>query len=427
MSIERVLSAFENQNLYLGESLPLEAYECFKSRIKEIQRKAPGALELVHGGLRTGSHCGVLTAGKWSLEILPKIDRAQNRQSSRGLLLKMLGLCLDLPLWMDQDVDTDLGGGLLEVLVNAFVQEVRHQSTKGLISKYENKTESLAFLKGRLNVQEHIRSSALGTLLIPCTFDELTIDNSYNQTLKHALKISLLVTRPSSVLRQNIHKLLDGLSDVTEISVSASQIASLPLNRLTLRYRQVLKYAEWVVGSLQPDVRHGTSEGISFLFNMNVLFESYVAKVLELNLRQHFSGSGFVLKCQTSGHQLLVPELVGTGTGQWIKPDLQIIQSGVVRAVLDTKWKIFDGKTPSTSDTYQMLAYGYGLGCDCLELIYPATGDNEPLPVNYKLMSKNNERFNLRVRLFDLNNPNQSVQQILAGLAVDEMEDLAYA
>lgn len=417
MPVGHTLTAVEHQTLHVGEKLPHDAYEAFKGRVDDLRRTAAGALELVHGGIRTGSFCGVLTAGKWSLEILPKIDSGQDPLKNRGLLLRMLGTCFDLPIWVDRTAGTDLGAGLLPVLIRAFLRAVSEQSRMGLLSRYEARSDVQPFLRGQLDVREHMKRSASGPTLIPCIFDDLTVDNAYNQALKYALKLSAdAATNPASLLRKAIHRLLSVFDDVDNVPMSSAQISALPVDRLTARYREALRYAEWLVGAVHPDIRNGEEKGIAFLFDMNVLFERYVSKILGVVLKHKYSEAGLQLRAQSGGHQLLAADPTSSTSGLWIRPDIQIVKSGVVQAVLDTKWKVFAGKGPSTDDAYQMLAYGYGLGCDNLELIYPSLEEEEHKlnGRNYRYCSKMHKHLDLRLCLFNLNDPTKSAEDILS-------------
>lgn len=416
MSLDKTLTTYEHRTLTCGSSLPPDAYESFKRRINDIRKRAPGALELVHDGIRTGSYCGLVTAGEWSLEILPKIDALDEQSKCRSVLLSMIGTCFDIPIWVDQPATTELGLGLLQILIRAFVQEVSKEIRNGLINRYDEIRESHPYLKGRIDVNQHIRTSFTGTTLIPSIYDELTPDNPYNRAIKWALRVALLGTQPSSRLRKDIHTLLSRLASVQEVPTSSGQIANLPLDRISQRYSRILTYASWIVDNYHPDVCSGMNSGVAFLFDMNVLFESYVARVLKAALQKCYRDDGLTVKTQYSGHQLLSPVPGSKASGLWIKPDLLIVDVNGVKLILDTKWKIFDGLAPSSSDAYQMLAYGYALGCKKLELIYPVNETTGSNSIDYRYQSRSANTLELKVRHFDLMNPMGSAMKILSSL-----------
>ena len=149
---------------------------------------------------------------------------------------------------------------------------------------------------------------------------------------------------------------------------------------------------------------------------MNVLFESYVARVIKAALQKCYRDDGLTVKTQYSGHQLLSPVPGSKASGLWIKPDLLIVDVNGVKLILDTKWKIFDGLAPSSSDAYQMLAYGYALGCKKLELIYPVNESTGSNSIDYRYQSRTANTLELKVRHFDLLNPMGSAMKILSSL-----------
>lgn len=143
MPLANCLTTFEHRVLRVGtEGLPAAAFEAFLGRMPAFDRGAPGALEAFHQGLCTCSHCGNLSAGPWTLEILPKTEAA-DPTGSRALPLRMLGVVYDLPAWVDRPVDQALGTALLPVLISAFLREVDRLLKAGLVKRYREDHDCL--------------------------------------------------------------------------------------------------------------------------------------------------------------------------------------------------------------------------------------------------------------------------------------------
>jgi 5-methylcytosine-specific restriction enzyme subunit McrC len=117
----------------------------------------------------------------------------------------------------------------------------------------------------------------------------------------------------------------------------------------------------------------GMIDGHALLFEMNVLFEQYVARVLS----QALAGSGLRVSAQ-GGHRDC---LYDGDTGRFrTRPDIIIRQDDRVAMIIDTKWKrmtprIDDPKQGvSQADVYQLMAYSQLYNCQNVMLLYPHHG-----------------------------------------------------
>jgi 5-methylcytosine-specific restriction enzyme subunit McrC len=121
-------------------------------------------------------------------------------------------------------------------------------------------------------------------------------------------------------------------------------------------------------------------DGHALLFEMNALFEQYVARLVTRAL----AGSGYRVSAQ-GGHRDCLFE---ADTGRFrTKPDLIIWHGEHPVLVVDTKWKrmaprIDDPKQGiSQTDVYQLMAYSQLYGCRDVMLLYPHHGDLPPEPI----------------------------------------------
>jgi 5-methylcytosine-specific restriction enzyme subunit McrC len=137
-------------------------------------------------------------------------------------------------------------------------------------------------------------------------------------------------------------------------------------------YEQVLLWCKTFLFENSFSPYKGNDVAFALLFDMNLLFESYVGHYLKMNHND--------VQLQDKTHHLAC--LNGSGKFQ-LKPDI-VIDNG--RIVADTKWKLLDeDKTHqgvSQADMYQLFAYGKKYTkspCKKLFLVYPKQVDNESL------------------------------------------------
>ena len=166
------------------------------------------------------------------------------------------------------------------------------------------------------------------------------------------------------------------------------------------RYQPIQPWCELVLGERMPLALKGASMGLSLLFPMEKLFESYVSRALAKQM-----GCGYQLRAQPRQHALA--QHCEKSMFQ-LEPDLLVHKGAQAVCVLDCKWKRIDQTQAKDkygiqqSDMYQMLAYGstYLQGQGELYLVYPRWAQFEAaLPV-FQLP----QHLQLHVVPFDLDN-----------------------
>jgi 5-methylcytosine-specific restriction enzyme subunit McrC len=139
---------------------------------------------------------------------------------------------------------------------------------------------------------------------------------------------------------------------------------------------------------------------------MNILFESYVAHFFKSNYQDR------EIKTQDKKYKLVEnPKLFQ------LKPDIVIDEN----IVLDTKWKIIDGRKNnygiSQSDLYQMYAYGKKYNSNAVYLIYPKSKN---FIASLNIPFKYDDSLKLHILCFDcFNITNNDYRNILQSFTKD--------
>ena len=88
------------------------------------------------------------------------------------------------------------------------------------------------------------------------------------------------------------------------------------------------------------------------------------------------------------------PWLIKDSPSFQLKPGIILRKNGEVRLIIDTKYKILDGKERylgiSQSDIYQMFAYSHKFNCNKIILLYPW---NEKITIPEKDINYKKQRF----------------------------------
>ncbi|WP_295401236.1 hypothetical protein [uncultured Thiocystis sp.] len=206
----------EHQTIRIAPHGPLSraAHAAFLARIPMLPS---GVLQPVREGLRTGSHCGLIQAGSWMLEILPKLYDDQQPAPDRGALVRMLAGCFDVPVWLDGTAASGLADDLLTVVIRAYLEEVQRQLRQGWIKSYVDQEDRLTRPRGRINLGEQVRRGRAAAHALYCVFDELTVDNALNQVVRAALALARARLTGSSRLAAHADQLDLALADVSRL------------------------------------------------------------------------------------------------------------------------------------------------------------------------------------------------------------------
>ena len=333
------------------------------------------------------SFAGVIRApDNFQIEVLPKVGKAigVNAVDARQLLIQML-CCLPGFRHVQTDSAELLATRmpLLEIFISEFLRTVEHIVKRGLRSDYTHQRNNLFALRGKLLVAPHVRHNLYRKDRFFTEHDEFSINRPENRLLHAALRRALLLSTSQS--NQRLARELGFVfADILPSERPYLDFQRVRVDRGMGYYADALAWTRLILEEASPLTGVGGHTAPSLLFPMEAVFEAFVAKHLARQLAHPL-----LVKTQARSHHLVHHE------GQdWfrLRPDLLVKDTERVLLVLDTKWKLLDGRASngtdkyglSQGDFYQLNAYGksYLDGKGDVVLIYPKTpAFSEPLPV----------------------------------------------
>jgi len=413
----RVVSAIEHQTLAVGvgeDHLSLQEAE----RLVALSARRPGFCVLGHRSLRLAQFVGMVNLGGGRiLEVLPKVGENADASSARGTLLRLLRWAHDLPMFTHGDVEHGVTqGDLLDVFVQAYLRTLLSLVRLGIARRYRTEEDDLGVVRGRILLQRQVSTHAMRIDRVACRFDELTVDNPWNQVLKAALS----AVEPWAKGLATKRLWLEMTAAFVEVSPCPNALtlhASLVVDRQVNHYTAALQWAGWILRLLSPDVRGGTSNAPELLFDMNKLFESAIAAVL----KRRACRVGLQLNAQDTGRHLA--HLAGEIDRFFfrLRPDLVLCDGSSVLAVADTKWSRLDidkvGRLiPNDGHAYQLNAYAGAYPCEEVALIYPwHKGLEGAYPTSYHLPQSGNRSPVLHVVCVDVENEGLPIFPVASG------------
>jgi 5-methylcytosine-specific restriction enzyme subunit McrC len=335
-----------------------------------------GILEYGRKELRARGVIGVIAAEGCALEILPKIDfpgenGAKAKGSVRRRLVHMLAVALDLEIDAGQVTALDWQREtLLEILIRLFSEKLVDAVRHGVPRRYVEHADDLPVLRGRLNITRQFTTLAADPLRLACHYDALTADIALNQIMKAAI-VRLIRGARTADNQRRLRELAFAYSDISDVPVSALRWDLVVLDRTNSSWHELLNLSRLLLGERFQSTSVGCSEGFSLLFEMNILFEEYVGRMLKRAL------AGTDLRVVSQGGRLYCLETDDRPGLFQTRPDILVKRDDKVMQIIDTKWKriaanIADPKQGvSQGDVYQIMAYGQLYRCPRLTLLYP--------------------------------------------------------
>lgn len=315
--------------------------------------------------LQAQNYVGVIqTKDGTTIEILPKISSVDSEEKSKEILIKMLKTLKKSPFKNFNTANLKSSKlPLLEIFISMFLEELAKLVQKGIKGDYITKEENLKFLKGKLKIGEQIKHNTIHKERFFVEYQEFSSDRVENRLIKTTLGY-LYKKSKSNRNQQRIREFLFVFDEIKPSHDIKTDFSKVRLNRQMKDYEQVLLWCKTFLLENSFSPYKGDDVAFALLFDMNLLFESYVGDYLKKK--------GLDVSLQDKGKHL-VEELKKFA----LKPDIVIKHENEI-IVTDTKWKIIkEEKDISQSDMYQLFAYGKKYKNQQLYLIYPTNSEKE--------------------------------------------------
>jgi 5-methylcytosine-specific restriction enzyme subunit McrC len=357
-----------------------------------------------------------------TIEILPKIasidDDDKGLENTRNIVVKMLRTLKNSPFKeLDKASLKSTKMPLFEVFISMFLAELAKLVQRGIKSDYVDKEENLAFLKGKLKFGDHLKQNLVHKERFFVAYQEFMADRLENRLIKTTLEYLYKKSKNSSN-QQRIRELLFVFDDISVSHDPKNDFDKVKLNRQMKDYEQILLWSKMFLLGHSFSPHKGDDIAFALLFDMNLLFESYVGHWLKKNCHK------WDISLQDKTHHLAYASDCCQKDGKFqLKPDIVMRNKDNNEIVIaDTKWKLlFEDKTNqgvSQGDMYQMFAYGKKYHtqepeqiCKQMYLIYPKpSSGSEPKELQYCLGNNKDESSNLelQVKFFDLSKLNEN-------------------
>ena len=368
-------------------------------------------LELKNNRLYAQNYVGIIETRKGTvLEILPKVDFAEDTEETKRIFFKMLrdwrGF-KSLAQFNQSHIDAVRRFNMLEIFVHLFLNNLVLLTQRGLARHYQSEEDNQPYLRGRILFPQHIRENLANRARFYVGYDEFSANRPANRLI-HSTIHKLMGSVRQSRNQQLLHQLRINFSDIPQSSHLKSdwdlhQVDS--SDRSMQHYDEVMQWVGLFLFGQGLTTFAGRYVNQTLLFPMWEVFEDFVAACFRRHQRQ------FSVREQWPREPLA--SINGKGVF-YMKPDISLMSGDKTEFILDTKWKRINGEGSdpkhgiSQADMYQLFAYGKKYGCKQVALVYPKTEQFQEM-LRYKF----DDELSLSCFPFDVTEPQGSVEEIL--------------
>ena len=275
---------------------------------------------------------------------------------------------------------------IFEIFITMFLEELSELIKKGIKSDYLSKEENLYFLKGKLKLNSHLKQNLLHKEKFFIEFDEYSSNRVENKLIKTTLTKLYNVSK-SLNNKQRLREFIFVFDDIDISKDIKGDFKKCKIDRSMINYEEILNWCKIFLNNESFYPYKGNDVAHALLFDMNILFESYVAYHIKKQYKDR------EVKTQDTKYKLIESHKLFQ-----LKPDI-VIDNNIV---LDTKWKIVDSQKNNygllQSDLYQMYAYGKKYNSNDVYLIYPKSKN---FKFSIDIPFKYDDNLNLHILCFD--------------------------
>jgi 5-methylcytosine-specific restriction enzyme subunit McrC len=366
---------------------------------------ATGRLEVIerkHGlQIKTNRYVGAIAIGPLSVQIRPKLGPEHLPTFLRyALNVRRHDTLRDASVAIAEL-------GFVDLIAMLFLDEVDALIQSGLRQEYRTRGSELISPKGRIQFGRIAVTPPNISLALPCRYDERTHDITLNRLLLATLNV-LRGQVSDYGLAFDIHARSIMLAEMCATVVFDAILidsARASLDRMSQYYERGVDLAELILRAM--GVASMAQESVpmpGFLFDMAMLFESFVAR-----LCREYAPRGMVVDAQVTkrgSYEFVANPYKWRLPG--LRPDIVVRNAaGEPLRVVDTKYKVFGpGRPVGPADLYQLTLYSLGFDRNHsvpARIIYPGRGaSGQDAVINFRGFGDSSKSSTVTVTALDL-------------------------
>lgn len=343
--------------------------------------------------LKTQQYCGILSYDNQDIYLLPKIA-ANNDEKNLDIFIYMLMYAYNIKL-EKEDIASCKNHkieNILEVFIQLFALRLFKEFGRGVYKEYVTEQDNLTTLRGKYLINENLKYNFTNAKIY-CEYDEFSMNNMLNQFFLFALKSLLPYTKNKKLLKQ-----CELVLDEVELRLFDINNLHVNFNRLNNRFKDSFEFAILLLSKSIP-LFFKDKKSFAFLFDMNLLFEKFVGRMIK-----EIEPRTLLQSYDVFGDLILKPDII------------------VNDLIIDTKYKKLNAKNDiKRDDKFQMYVYGKNYNKTDTMLLYPKHLEH----FDYDLiLGERGSEVNMKIKSLDLDCENCSYVEFVDKLKLRVREIL---
>jgi len=398
--------------------------------IEQLNRSAgKDILSIGRKGLSAHAQVGIIRVRNLDFEILPKIDHSDKKQKKAAHaaacnLLWMLSIAGDINIQEHKIGQmSETPGSWFELLTHLFAAGLHREALSGFSHQYISQRSIQPVLRGRWEIHRQFTRQPYPQPNFDVVVDEFTADIPLNRIFRWVVERLFELTSDSEN-KLLLAELRERFGQVTlPDRLPSDLISQIHFSRLDDRFQPAFNLANLFLSANVVHLAGGNQASYAFTFDMNILFERFVAGFLKLRRTQLLPEQWNNVAIYSQAE--IQPVYLGSTSGRpflRMRPDLLFKQPGHTRPVLiaDTKYKTLRptsrGFNFSEEDIYQILAYSTRFECPHLLLIYPQSAESGKVRQVIQLDSVQTNLFACTINLHQPRSDSEGLLDELCGI-----------
>ena len=297
------------------------------------------------------------------------------------------------------------------------IRGISNQLKRGLGREYISETETIAAIRGKIEINESIKNQTMIRNQMTCTYDEFSVDSALNRIIKSTVML-LIKSDISKQRKKELRKLMVFFADVSLVDVHAINW-SVNYDRNNKTYRLLITICHLVVKGLIQTKSDGSVKMMDFLDEQRMchLYEKFILEYYKKHYYPQITASASQIAwALDDGIGTMLPTM---------QSDIMLCQKqgdNNKTLIIDAKYYAhttqvqYDVHTLHSNNLYQIFTYVKNKatkGGEVAGMLLYAKTDEEIYPNNEYQMSGNT----ITVRTLDLNLPFEEIAAQLDGIA----------
>ena len=258
-----------------------------------------------------------------------------------------------------EDISKESFARIQDLFAEILYRGLSSQIKQGLYKEYIARNESLTRLKGKLDINATIRNRIQHRQEIACEYDDLSVNNLFNQILKTTALILIHERTVETSRRAALKTLLPFLDGIETIDPTSIHWSLLRFQRNNKSYQMLINVCYFVLDGMLLTTESGEYRMTTFSDeHMDKLFEHFVLEFYRKEYAGRLSANASVVEWAFDNKE--------SSKGLLFMPKMQsdiMLKHGDQTLIIDTKYygevlrEHFDKTKVNNNNLYQIMAY----------------------------------------------------------------------